>query len=459
MAAHHDLLVIGGGSAGYAAARTARNEGADVAIADHGPLGGLCILRGCMPSKAILSSSNVMASMRLAAEFGVVPVEPKADLAAIIDRKDRLIKQFADDRIEQLRDPGLTLYEDRAVFQSAREVVIGSQVVAADSFVIATGSVASHVAIPGIDDVGYLTSDDILDLRRQPDSLIVLGGGPVAIELAQFFTRIGTHVSLLQRSDHILSQGDEDLARPVESRFREEGMDVYTGTRLQQVSADGKSKRIQFVQNGEEMTVSAELILQALGRQPQIDGFGLEAAGVEVRKGRLVVDSLMRTSQSHIFAVGDVNGLYEVVHIAVAQGEIAGYNAVHADAPPHQADDRLKTTVVFTDPAVASVGLSEKECVAQDIPYLVASYPFDDHGKSLCRGELHGHVKLMCDPASGALLGSHIVGPEAGELVHELIAVMHFHGTVHDLLEIPHYHPTLAEIVTYPAEELAEQLK
>ncbi len=459
MTAHHDVLVIGGGSAGYAAARTARDEGADVAIVDHGPLGGLCILRGCMPSKAILSSSNAMASMRRASEFGLVPVEPKADLAAIIDRKERLIKQFADDRIEQLRDPRLTLYEDRAVFQSPHEVAIGTQVVEADSFVIATGSVASHAAIPGIDDAGYLTSDDILDLRRQPDSLIVLGGGPVAVELAQFFTRIGTHVSLIQRSDHILSHGDEDLARPVEERFREEGMDVYTGTQLQSVRSSGKSKSIQFMQNGDEKAVSAELVLQALGRRPQIDGLGLEAAGVGVVKGRLAVDSEMRTSQRHIFAVGDVNGLYEVVHIAVEQGEIAGYNAVRTSAPAHQADDRLKTTVVFTDPAVASVGLSEKECVAQDIPYLVASHPFDDHGKSLCRGEQHGHVKLMCDPTSGEFLGSHIVGPEAGEIIHELIAIMHFRGTVHDLLKIPHYHPTLAEIVTYPAEELVERLK
>lgn len=348
MTAHHDVLVIGGGSAGYAAARTARDEGADVAIVDHGPLGGLCILRGCMPSKAILSSSNAMASMRRASEFGLVPVEPKADLAAIIDRKDRLIKQFADDRIEQLRDPRLTLYEDRAVFQSPNEIAIGTQVVRADSFVIATGSVASHAAIPGIDDAGYLTSDDILDLRRQPDSLIVLGGGPVAVELAQFFTRIGTHVSLIQRSDHILSHGDEDLARPVEERFREEGMDVYTGTQLQSVTSSGKSKSTQFMQNGDEKAVSAELVLQALGRRPQIDGLGLEAAGVEVVKGRLAVDSEMRTSQRHIFAVGDVNGLYEVVHIAVEQGEIAGFNAVRTSAPPHQADDRLKTTVVFT---------------------------------------------------------------------------------------------------------------
>jgi pyruvate/2-oxoglutarate dehydrogenase complex dihydrolipoamide dehydrogenase (E3) component len=166
----------------------------------------------------------------------------------------------------------------------------------------------------------------------------------------------------------------------------------------------------------------------------------------------------MRTSQPHIFAVGDVNGEHEIVHIAVQQGEIAGHNAVRGELPPKRMDTRLSAQVVFTDPAVAGVGRSEKECLAEGIPHLVASYPFEDHGKSMTMGATHGHVKLICDPRSGELLGGHIVGPEAGELIHELIAVMYFRGTVRDMMNIPHYHPTLAEIVTYPAEELAEKL-
>ena len=157
-------------------------------------------------------------------------------------------------------------------------------------------------------------------------------------------------------------------------------------------------------------------------------------------------------------AVGDVNGLHEIVHIAIQQGEIAGWNAAHPDRPPRRQDDRLKTQVVFTDPQVASVGLSERECRSKDMPYLVSSHPFNDHGKSLCLGETHGHVKLLCDPETGEILGGHIVGPEAAELIHEIIAVMYYHGKVHDFLRMPHYHPTLAEILTYPAEDLAAQV-
>ena len=454
----HDIVVIGGGSAGYAAARTARDAGADVAIVDHGPLAGLCILRGCMPSKAILRSAGVAALMRRANEFGLQPVEPQADLNAIIDRKDRLIRAFAEYRIQQLRDPGFTLYEESARFLSPREIQAGERVLQAESFIVATGSVPGRVPVPGLDEVGYITSDEALEQRDQPGSMLVLGGGAVALELAQFFVRIGTRVTLIQRSPHILSDGDEDLARPVEARLREEGMEVYTNTQLHRFSRAGRLKTAHFSHEGREKSAAAEVILQALGRRPNIDQLDLDAAGVRTEDGRVLVNAEMRTSQPHIFAVGDVNGQHEIVHIAIQQGEIAAHNAVYFDRPAHRMDERLKLQVVFTDPQVASVGLGERECRDKDIPYLVASYPFDDHGKSLCLGETCGHAKLLCHPCTGELIGGHIVGPEAGELIHELIALMHFHGTVHDLLQMPHYHPTLAEILTYPAEELADRL-
>jgi pyruvate/2-oxoglutarate dehydrogenase complex dihydrolipoamide dehydrogenase (E3) component len=454
----HDVVVIGGGSAGYAAARNASDAGADVAIVDHGPLGGLCILRGCMPTKAILRSSDIMALMRRAAEFGLEPVAPRADLAAIIARKDELIRGFADYRIEQLHQPRFTLYQERARFVSPTTVEVGQQTLEARSFIIATGSVTSHVPIPGLDECGYITSDEALRLTQRPASMIVLGGGPIAVEMAQFYQRIGTQVTLIQRSHHILSAGDEDMARPVEESLRQEGMEVLTGTQLHRFERRGESCLAYLSHGGQERTVEAEVVLQALGRRPNVEGLNLDRAGVELDGRRIGVNSEMRTNQPHIFAVGDVNGIHEIVHIAIQQGEVAGYNAAKPERPAHRTDDRLKAQVVFTDPAVASVGLCEKECQAEDVPYLTASYPFDDHGKSLCLGEIHGHVKLLCDPRTGEILGGHIVGPEAGELVHELIAVMYFHGTVRDLAQMPHYHPTLAEIMTYPAEELAEQV-
>jgi pyruvate/2-oxoglutarate dehydrogenase complex dihydrolipoamide dehydrogenase (E3) component len=452
-----DVVILGGGSAGYAAASSAQSHGARVAIVDPGPLGGLCILRGCMPTKTILRSSDIISLMRRAKEFGLLPVEPGADLAAINDRKNQLIGEFADYRVEQLKDPRFTLIQEKAEFISHSEVQVGTSKLKAKSFIIATGSVIADYPIPGLNETGFITSDDALTMRETPESIIVLGAGAVAVELAQFFLRIGTKVTLLQRSSHILSQGDEDLARPVEDRLREEGMDLFTGTKIIKADKENGRSAIYFEHEGKEKCVEAETILQALGRRPNIDGLNLSAAEVETDKGRVTVDGEMRTNQKNIFAVGDVNGIHEVVHIAIQQGEIAGFNACNPETSK-AVDDRLKASVVFTDPAVASVGLSEKECKAANIDYLVASHPFSDHGKSMCLGETHGHVKILCDPVSGEVLGGHIVGPEAGELIHEIITLMHFRGTVNDLMNIPHYHPTLAEILTYPAEELAEQI-
>lgn len=452
-----DVAIIGGGSAGYSSASTAQSLGARVAIIDPGPLGGLCILKGCMPTKTILRSSDIMALMRRAKEFGIQSVDPQASLSDINDRKNKLIKEFADYRIEQLNDPRFTLIQEQAEFISPHEIRIGDKTLKAKSFIIATGSVIADYPISGLEETGFVTSDDVLKMREAPESIIVLGAGAVAVELAQFLLRIGVEVTLLQRSSHILSTGDEDLARPVETRLREEGMNLYTGTKLLRTEKDEGYSVVYFQHEGKEKNVRAQLILQALGRRPNIDGLQLESAGVEIQKGRVTVDAKMKTNQPHIFAVGDVNGIHEVVHIAIQQGEVAGYNAVHPEKE-REVDDRLKASVVFTDPAVASVGLSEKECQSSKIAYLTASYSFDDHGKSMCLGETEGHVKLLCDPVSGEVLGGHIVGPEAGELIHEIITLMHFHGTVKDLAEIPHYHPTLAEILTYPAEELLEQL-
>lgn len=453
-----DFVVIGGGSAGYAAARTAAALGATVGIIDKGPLGGLCILRGCMPTKTILRSSDVISLMHRAKEFGLRASNVQANLPAINDRKKRLVKEFADYRIEQLNSPRFTLIKGKAQFVNNTTVKVGKRTVTAKSFLISTGSVAAHIPIPGIDEAGYITSDDALDMRKQPKSMLVLGGGPVATELAQFFSRIGTKVTLIQRSNHIFSSTDEDLARPVEARFREEGMKVYTGTQLQKFTATKGLKTAHFTHEGKKKRVTSEVILQALGRVPSIAGLGLENAGVEINNGNIVINKQMRTSAPNIYAAGDCTGLYEIVHIAIQQGEIAGHNAV-TGTKKQTIDYRLKAEVIFTDPQFASVGLSEKECKAQNIPYRVATYPFNDHGKSLVLGETHGFVKILCDPKTGKIIGGHIVGPDAGELFHELIAIMYFKGTVHDLMRIPHYHPTLAEILTYPAEDLVEAIR
>jgi pyruvate/2-oxoglutarate dehydrogenase complex dihydrolipoamide dehydrogenase (E3) component len=252
---------------------------------------------------------------------------------------------------------------------------------------------------------------------------------------------------------------DEDVGRALEAALREERIEIIVAASIESVSQTQMGKVVHIrLPDGSSRSVIGEDILQALGREPNLEGLGLARAEIPVVDGRLIVTSDMRTVQPHIFAVGDVNDLTAVVHLAVLQGEVAGYNATHPGRPSKTMDHRLDMEGVFTEPQVAVAGLSERACRARAIPYLTASYPFADHGKAMCMGATQGFVKLICGPGKGELLGAQLVGPDAVELIHELVAVMYFHGTAYDLLRIPHYHPTLAEIVTYPAESIVERL-
>ena len=327
----------------------------------------------------------------------------------------------------------------------------------AKNFIIATGSNVAPPPLPSLHEVGGLTSDDALALQRLPKSLIVLGGGPIACEFAQFFARFGVKVTLIQRSGHLLREFDTDAGIEMEKVFRREGIQVFTGTRLVEARRKGKLKTVAFEHDRQTVCVSAEEILFALGRVPNTRSLGLDRAGVATDRGRIVANDLMQTSAPHIYAAGDCTGPHEIVHLAVQQGEIAANNIANPNAP-RRMDYRLLIAVVFTEPQVAFVGLTEKEAKARGLSCLAASYPFNDHGKSLIMEAKDGFVKLLADPKSGEILGGACVGPMGGELIHEIVAAMAKRMTVHELAVMPHYHPTLAEIWTYPAEELAAQI-
>jgi pyruvate/2-oxoglutarate dehydrogenase complex dihydrolipoamide dehydrogenase (E3) component len=301
-----------------------------------------------------------------------------------------------------------------------------------------------------------LSSDSALKLERLPRSIIVLGGGAVALEFAQFFARFGVRVTLVQRSAHVLSGFDTDGAEEIEKVFRREDMNVFTGTKLLDARRVADEKEIAFEHGGQTVLIRASEVLFALGRVPNIGGLGLDQAGVKVESGRIWTNSGMQTSAGHIYAAGDCTGLHEIVHIAIQQGETAAHNI--AKPGSRQMDYRLLTEVVFTDPQLATVGLTEKRAQAQNIPYVAASYPFNDHGKSLIMEAKDGFVKLLADPRTGEILGGACVGPLGGELIHEIVVAMQQRMTVRELAATPHYHPTLAEIWTYPAEELAEKV-
>jgi len=451
-----DVTVIGAGSGGYAAARAAAAEGLKTVVIEGGQeVGGLCILRGCMPTKALLYAAEVMHLASHPQAWGIRS-DVTFDFAKVMARKNALIQEFADYRVQQLSRGQFKFIRAQAGFVDAHTLELNNgERLTSRHFVIATGSKVAPPPLPSLRDVGYLTSDDALALKRLPKSLIILGGGPTACEFAQFFVRFGVKVTQIQRSPQILHCFDPDATNDVEKVFRREGITLFTGTKLLDARPLGGLKEVSFEHDGKTVRVQAEEIFFALGRMPNVASLGLEKVGIEMEGRRIKTNSRMQTSVPHVYAAGDCTSLNEIVHVAIQQGEVAALNIA---GRPRQMDDRLLIEIVFTEPQIANVGLTEKDARARGVPYLAASYPFSDHGKSLIMEAKDGFVKLLASPSSGEILGGACVGPMGGELIHEIVAAMSKHTTVHELAAMPHYHPTLAEIWTYPAEELAAKI-
>jgi pyruvate/2-oxoglutarate dehydrogenase complex dihydrolipoamide dehydrogenase (E3) component len=453
----HDLVVVGAGSAGYAAARTARDFHCDVALVDEGPLGGLCILRGCMPSKALLASSDALYDARESRVLGIAARSFEVDMPFIAHRKRALVNDFADYRIAGIVE--FPLYDGKARFLSPTELAVGADtVLESNAFIVATGSTVPPAVLDGLGEIGYIDSDGVLELERIPESVIVLGGGYTACELGQFLARLGATTTMLIRSGHLLTDTDDDVGDALTAYFRDEGIDVVTGTKLLGAHRREGKKVVRYARDGVEHEAVAEEIFYALGRAPNLAHLGLERAGVAYSVAAGVeVDVTLRTTNPNIFAVGDVTGDYMLVHVAIYQGEIAARNACLKGA--ERVDYRLVSAhTVFTDPQVAAVGASEKELQAKGISYVVGRYDFAEHGKAQCLAKTKGFVKMMADPESGRILGATVIGPDGSELIHEVIVAMNFDASVAQFMRIPHLHPTLAEIWTYPAELCAAQL-
>ncbi len=457
---YHDFIVIGGGSGGYAAARTAREHSEDVAIVDGAEeLGGLCILRGCMPSKTLIYSAEVLHLACMAERFGLEIPQARVDMAKLHQRKLDTISEFADYRSEQLESQRFTLYRASARFIGPRQLELSDgRVLEGEKIIVATGSRVNCPPVPGLDDVPSWTSRDILELDELPSSVIVLGGGVVACELAQFLCRIGTEVTQIQRSPHILKEASPEAATVVENAFREEGIQLYTGTSIEEIRAGSTGGvEVVFRHGDQSRTARAAHLFNALGRIPKTAGLDLEAAGIELLpSGHIMTDDHQRTSNPDIYAAGDVAGPHEIVHIAILQGEIAGNHAFGGKVKPINYDHL--TSVIFTDPQVAYVGIPEAELKARAIDYLTEEYPFDDHGKSILMEAKHGYVKVHAERPSGRILAAECVGKDASELIHALAVAVSLGANVHDLLGVHWYHPTLSEIWTYPLEDIAEAL-
>jgi pyruvate/2-oxoglutarate dehydrogenase complex dihydrolipoamide dehydrogenase (E3) component len=457
----YDFIALGGGSGGFNAARVAAAEGLKTAIIDGaGDLGGLCILRGCMPSKTLIYMAEVLHLAQKGKTFGLKIPSARADMKAMHARKRKIIGEFADYRVKALESGKFDLIRAYARFIDAHTVELSTgERIRAKHILISTGSKVSVPPVPGLAETPAWTSDDVLDLDFVPASVIVLGGGIVACELAQFLNRIGSKVTLVQRSANILRDHSEEASAVVQKAFVDEGIELFAGTQLQRVVRDRKGVAVQFIHDGRLVTRRAAHLFNALGREPNTSALNLSAAGVKARpNGQVITNRWQQTSQSHIYAAGDCAGPAEIVHIAIQQGELAARHASELKQLK-PVDYTLMLNVVFTDPQLATIGRLERQLDDEGASYLCASYPFNDHGKSILMEANYGYVKVLAEPTRGRILGAEIVGKDAGELIHTFSGPLAMKATVFDLLRAPWYHPTLAEIVTYPLEEIADKVK
>lgn len=459
MPEHFDFIAIGGGSAGFNAARIAANYAKRIAIIDGAKeLGGLCILRGCMPSKALIYTAEVLHHARHGDALGLNIPSAAADMAAVHARKRRIIGEFSAHRVEQLESGKYELIRGVARFTGRNELTVSDgRVLTADRILISTGSRISWPAVPGLRESKPWTSDDVLDLDFVPESVIVLGGGVVACELVQLLARFGSRVTQIQRSAHVLKALDPEAAAIVETAMRAEGVEILTQTKLRRVSFDAGEYTIDFESEGKEVTRRARHLVNALGREPDVSALDLGTAGIErLEDGHIRTNGFQQTTNPVVYAAGDCAGPHEIVHIAIQQAEVAVNHAFGQPVSPMSYDTLL--AVVFTDPQLAMVGLTKSALEQRGTPFLVGSHAFWDHGKSILMEAKFGRIQVLADPTTGKLLGADIVGRDAGELIHVFSIALSAGLTAADMLRAPWYHPTLAEVLTYPLEEIVDKI-
>lgn len=441
-----DLIVIGGGSAGFAAARRARDRGAVVAMVEKDVLGGECPNTACVPTKALLRSAETVEAVQRAGEFGVRVGPPAVDWPAIRDRVARIVLSSGTDAEteERLHREGIAVFRGHAELRSEREVRVGPRTLSAPRLLLTTGSADRVPPLPGLTDAGFITHKEAIALEELPASLVVIGAGPVGVEFAQIFAPFGVRVTLLSASPLPLPREDHDVSKLLLDALRERGVTVETGVRVQRVERRGGTKVVTAVgEDGERVYEAAELFL-GVGHSPVAEGMNLEAVGVRWNKRGIEVDEELRTTVPGIWAAGDATGIALFTHVASYQGKLAADNAISEQR--QRADYRVVPRATFCRPEVASVGLTEQEAIAEERDYRCARLPMSAIEKSLVMGEREGLAKLIVDEPSGQILGAHVMGPRAGELIHEVAVAMQHHVPVSGIATTIHAFPNFAEI-------------
>lgn len=456
----YNLLVIGAGAGGLVTSYIAAAVKAKVALIEKHKMGGDCLNSGCVPSKTLIRSARFAAEQRRASELGFGPSQTCADFAAVMERVARVIKEVEPhDSIERYQGLGVECIAGEARLVSPWEVEVNGQRLASRHIVLATGARPLVPTLPGLDQVPYLTSDTLWQLRTAPRQLLVLGGGPIGCELAQSFALLGIPVTLVELSDQLLPREEREVSELLADQLARDGVRVLTGWRAERAdylpaAAGDLPIRLQLRRGEEMQVVEGDQLLLALGRVANVSGFGLEALGVELTpRGTVAVDGFLATNYPSILAVGDVAGPYQLTHAAAHQGWYAAINALFSPFKRFRADYRVMPAAIYTTPEIARVGLNQKEARAQGIPFELTRFELAELDRAIADGERQGFIEVLTVPGKDQLLGAAIVGTHAGERIAEFVLAMRHRLGLGKILATIHAYPTLMEGNKYLAGE------
>ena len=438
-----DLVVIGAGPGGYTAAIRAAQLGLRVAVAERDRPGGVCVNTGCIPSKAILKSADLYNEMKDAAAHGIGVQGLSLDYAAVVRRSRKVAEKQSRGVVYLFRKNGVELIAGHAAVVSPSAVKVGDEEIGAKAILVAVGT--SVRGLPGIEPDGktVLTSDDALAQETLPRSVTVLGGGAVGVEFAYIYRSFGAEVAVVEMEDQLLPRTDREVAKELEKAFRKQGIRVLTSAPAK--GLDKAAGTLTVAAPGGEEKLSAEKVLVAVGRKPLAEGLGLEACGVRIVKGYVEVDDRFRTACPSIYAIGDIVGGMMLAHKASAEGIAAA--EIIAGIEAHRPDPERIPSCVFCRPEVATIGLSEEEAKRRGIPVKVSKFPFTALGRAVASGHTEGFVKLGAEEKYGELIGCHIIGHGAPEIIAEIGLARSLEATFHEVGRTVHAHPTLPEAI------------
>jgi len=442
-----NLVVIGAGSAGLVSAYIAAAVKAKVVLIERHKMGGDCLNTGCVPSKALLRSAKVASLMRRSEEFGIESVPVKPMFNKVMQRVHNVIGKIEPhDSIERYTELGVECVTGEAEIIDPNTVRVGERSITAKSIIVAAGARPFVPPIEGLDQIDYLTSNNIWELEELPKRLVVLGGGPIGCELSQAFSKLGAEVTVVEMMGQLMGREDSDVAEVITQRFESDGIRVLTNHKAVKFTKDDGQKVLHCESDDGPVEVPFDQVLIAVGRKANSDGMNLEKLGITLRRnGTIETDEYLRTAVPNIFACGDVTGPYQFTHTASHQAWYAVVNALFGFAKKFKVDYRVIPWATFTMPEVARVGLNENDAKNQNIDYEVTRYGIDDLDRAIADGEAHGFVKVITPKGKDKVLGVTIVGHHAGDLIAEYVLAMKYNLGLNKILGTIHLYPSLAE--------------